>query len=88
MTSANVDDYVKAMKSCSVTQNWDAAVSYNEAKINKLLADRFSQKDASGMVQDISVSFDDEDREGQYTQYYHFNLGKPCIVLHDASETC
>ncbi len=66
------------MHSQSVTCNWDVAVTYDQTKINALLADRHAQP-GSGMTTEIDIRQKVEDRYGEYYQNYQFNLGPPLI---------
>ncbi|PSS18889.1 hypothetical protein PHLCEN_2v3204 [Hermanssonia centrifuga] len=87
--SANLASYLKGMHSQSVTCNWDVAVTYDEAKINALLADRWAQP-GSDMTTEVDIQEKTDDRLGEYYQNYQFNLGPPLIQFQSSSSnpTC
>ena len=89
MTTVSLEDYLRGMHGNSVTCNWDVAVSYDQDKINALLAERFSQP-GSGMTTEVDIQDKVEDRHGEYYQNYHFNLGPPLIQFQKNSSfpTC
>ena len=78
MTSATLEQYLKGMHTESFTCNWDVAVTYDQQKINALLAERYNQP-GSGMTTQIDMREKVEDRYGEYYQNYHFNIGPPLI---------
>lgn len=76
------------MKKNSFTQNWDVAVTYEQDKINALLAERF-QKPDHGMATNVKIPLSATDRYGKYTVWYDFDLGPPGIQFQAAgSPTC
>ncbi|PSS18890.1 hypothetical protein PHLCEN_2v3205 [Hermanssonia centrifuga] len=87
--STDLASYLKGMHSQSVTCNWDVAVTYDEAKINALLAARYAQP-SSGMTTQIDIQEKVEDRLGEYYQNYQFKLGPPLIQFQSPSSdpTC
>ncbi|PSR70775.1 hypothetical protein PHLCEN_2v1823 [Hermanssonia centrifuga] len=82
--STDLASYLKGMHSQSVTCNWDVAVTYDEAKINALLADRHAQP-GSGMTTEVDLRERVEDRLGEYYQNYQLNLGPPLIQFQSTS---
>lgn len=71
----------------SFTQDWDIAITFDDKKINDLLAECFQSvhvdhhhDHSHKLVTDVEVSIDVNDRLGErYTQWYHFTLGSPCV---------
>ncbi|PSS18882.1 hypothetical protein PHLCEN_2v3197 [Hermanssonia centrifuga] len=82
--STNLASYLKGMHSQSVTCGWDVTVTYDEAKINALLADRYAQP-GSGITTEINIREKVEDRYGEYYQNYQFKLGPPLIQFQSTS---
>ncbi|PPQ95730.1 hypothetical protein CVT26_008373 [Gymnopilus dilepis] len=64
MASVGLEQYHKGMRTASVTCNWDVAVTYDQEKINALLADRYNQPGGSGMVTEVVLREKLEDRLG------------------------
>ncbi|KAJ3710492.1 hypothetical protein C8R42DRAFT_648802 [Lentinula raphanica] len=79
MASVSLEKYLQGMHTTSVTCNWDVAVSYDQEKINALLAERYSKPGGSGLTTEVKLREKVEDRYGEYYQNYHFNLGPPLI---------
>jgi len=66
------------MKVNSFTENWDIAITFNQAAINDLIVQRFNGID-HGMTTTVTISVDTEDHDGSFTQRYEFTLGPPLI---------